>query len=120
MDRLIAMRVFVTVVDMGSQSAAADHLDMSRPVISRYLAELEDWIGARLMHRTTRKLSLTAAGNETLPRCRQLLELSADMQAAVSIPAATLRGALRLSVTRPSVTRKWPMRSATSSNYTPA
>ena len=49
MDRLIAMRVFVTVVDRGSQSAAADHLDMSRPVISRYLAELEDWIGARLM-----------------------------------------------------------------------
>ena len=98
MDRLIAMRVFVTVVDRGSQSAAADHLDMSRPVISRYLAELEDWIGARLMHRTTRKLSLTAAGNETLPRCRQLLELSADMQAAVSVPADTLRGALRISV----------------------
>mgnify|MGYP001594782097 FL=1 len=92
------MRVFVTVVDRGSQSAAADHLDMSRPVISRYLAELEDWIGARLMHRTTRKLSLTAAGNETLPRCRQLLELSADMQAAVSVPADTLRGALRISV----------------------
>lgn len=92
------MRVFVTVVDLGSQSAAADHLDMSRPVISRYLAELEDWVGARLMHRTTRKLSLTAAGNETLPRCRQLLELSADMQAAVSIPSDALRGALRIGV----------------------
>lgn len=37
------MRVFVTVVDLGSQSAAADHLDLSRPVVSRYLAELEDW-----------------------------------------------------------------------------
>lgn len=36
------MRVFVTVVDLGSQSAAADHLDLSRPVVSRYLAELED------------------------------------------------------------------------------
>ena len=41
------MRVFVTVVDLGSQSAAADHLDLSRPVVSRYLAELEDWVGAR-------------------------------------------------------------------------
>ncbi len=41
MDRLTAMRVFVTVVDLGSQSAAADHLEMSRPVVSRYLAELE-------------------------------------------------------------------------------
>ena len=47
------MRVFITVVDLGSQSAAADHLDLSRPVVSRYLAELEDWVGARLMHRTT-------------------------------------------------------------------
>ncbi|AZF14969.1 LysR family transcriptional regulator [Pseudomonas sp. R3-18-08] len=92
------MRVFVSVVDLGSQSAAADHLDLSRPVVSRYLAELEDWVGARLLHRTTRKLSLTAAGSETLPRCRQLLELCADMQAAVSEPDETPRGLLRLSV----------------------
>lgn len=92
------MRVFVTVVDLGSQSAAADHLDLSRPVVSRYLAELEDWVGARLLHRTTRKLSLTAAGSETLPRCRQMLELCGDMQAAVSEPDDAPRGLLRLSV----------------------
>ena len=92
------MRVFVTVVDLGSQSAAADHLDLSRPVVSRYLAELEDWVGARLMHRTTRKLSLTAAGSEILPRCRQMLELSTDMQAAVSEPDEAPRGLLRISV----------------------
>ncbi|WP_219272260.1 LysR family transcriptional regulator [Pseudomonas sp. Xaverov 83] len=98
MDRLQAMRVFVAVVDLGSQSAAADHLDLSRPVVSRYLAELEDWVGARLMHRTTRKLSLTAAGSETLPRCRQMLELCSDMQAAVSEPDEAPRGLLRLSV----------------------
>ena len=92
------MRVFVTVVDLGSQSAAADHLDMSRPVISRYLADLENWVGARLMQRTTRKLSLTAAGKETLPRCRQMLELAGDLQAAVSAPDAAPRGELRISV----------------------
>ena len=92
------MRVFVTVVDLGSQSAAADHLDLSRPVVSRYLAELEDWVGARLMHRTTRKLSLTAAGSEILPRCRQMLDLSQDMQAAVSEPHDAPRGLLRISV----------------------
>ncbi len=92
------MRVFVSVVDLGSQSAAADHLQLSRPVVSRYLAELEDWVGARLMHRTTRKLSLTAAGQETLPRCRQMLELSEDLQAAVSTPADAPRGELRISV----------------------
>ncbi|MEZ2875861.1 LysR family transcriptional regulator [Pseudomonas lundensis] len=98
MDRLNAMRVFVTVVDLGSQSAAADHLELSRPVVSRYLAELEAWVGARLLHRTTRKLSLTAAGNETLPRCRQMLELSEDMQAAVGSAGDTPRGLLRISV----------------------
>ncbi|MDD0974431.1 LysR family transcriptional regulator [Pseudomonas fontis] len=98
MDRLTAMRVFVTVVDLGSQSAAADHLDMSRPVISRYLAELEDWVGARLMQRTTRKLSLTAAGAETLPRCRQMIELAGDLKAAVSTPDEAPRGELRISV----------------------
>ncbi|VVQ02737.1 HTH-type transcriptional regulator DmlR [Pseudomonas fluorescens] len=98
MDRIQAMRVFVTVVDLGSQSAAADHLELSRPVVSRYLAELEDWVGARLMHRTTRKLSLTAAGSETLPRCRQMLELCNDLHAAVSEPDEAPRGLLRISV----------------------
>jgi DNA-binding transcriptional LysR family regulator len=92
------MRVFVTVVDLGSQSAAADHLQLSRPVVSRYLAELEDWVGARLMQRTTRKLSLTAAGQETLPRCRQLLELAGDLQAAIRQPDDAPRGELRISV----------------------
>lgn len=92
------MRVFTAVVDLGSQSAAADHLDLSRPVVSRYLAELEEWVGARLMHRTTRKLSLTAAGFETLPRCRQLLELADDLQATVSVPGDAPRGLLRISV----------------------
>lgn len=92
------MRVFVTVVDLGSQSAAADHLELSRPVVSRYLAELEDWVGARLMQRTTRKLSLTAAGNETLPRCRQMLEMAGDLQAAVRRPDDAPHGELRISV----------------------
>jgi len=98
MDRLNAMRVFVTVVDLGSQSAAADHLQLSRPVVSRYVAELEDWVGARLMQRTTRKLSLTAAGQETLPRCRQLLDLAGELQAAVQQPDDAPKGALRISV----------------------
>ncbi|MDN7141878.1 LysR family transcriptional regulator [Pseudomonas sp. JQ170] len=98
MDRLTAMRVFVSVVDLGSQSAAAEHLDLSRPVVSRYLAALEDWVGARLMQRTTRRLSLTAAGQETLPRCRQMLELAGDLQAVVSAPNDTPRGELRISV----------------------
>ncbi len=92
----MAMRVFVTVVDSGSQSAAAEQLDQSRPAISRYLAELESWAGARLMHRTTRKLSLTDAGNEILPRCRQVLALTDDLRSAVALPDGAPQGLLRL------------------------
>lgn len=62
MDRLTATRVFVEVIDSGSQTAAAERLDMSRAMVSRYLAELEEWVGARLLHRSTRRLSLTDAG----------------------------------------------------------
>ncbi|ADJ66106.1 LysR family transcriptional regulator [Herbaspirillum seropedicae] len=96
MDRLMAMQVFVTVVDSGSLSAAAEQLDLSRPVVSRYVAELEDWVGARLLHRTTRRLSLTPAGNELLPRCRQMLEYSEDMRHALDAPDETPRGLLRI------------------------
>ena len=46
MDRLKAMQVFVEVADRGSLSAAAVHLDMSRAMVSRYLAEMEQWVGA--------------------------------------------------------------------------
>ncbi len=98
MDRITAMQVFVSVVDSGSQSAAADQLDLSRPVVSRYLAELEEWAGARLLHRTTRKLSLTAAGAEMLPRCRQMLELVTDMKNVVAIPEDAPQGLLRITV----------------------
>lgn len=98
MDKFTAMQVFVAVVDRGSQSAAADALALSRPVVSRYLAELEAWAGARLLHRTTRRLSLTAAGEELLPRCRQVLASVDDMQAAVATSDDAPRGLLRLTV----------------------
>jgi len=98
MDRLSAMQVFVSVVDSGSQSAAAEQLDLSRPVVSRYLAELEEWAGARLLHRTTRKLSLTAAGAEMLPRCRQMLELATDMKNVLALPEDAPQGLLRITV----------------------
>ncbi len=80
MDRITAARVFVTVVERGSQTAAAEHLDMSRAMVSRYLGELEAWVGARLLHRTTRRLSLTGMGDELLPRCREMLALADDLQ----------------------------------------
>ncbi len=98
MDKLMAMEVFVTVVDCGSQSAAAEKLDLSRPVVSRYLAELEDWSGSRLLHRTTRRLGLTAAGNELLPRCRHILEMTSEMRDTSSMSESTPHGLLRITV----------------------
>lgn len=75
MDRLTALRVFVCVVEQGSLSGAGEKLEMSRAMVSRYLAELERWMGARLLHRTTRRLSLTGPGEEALNRARAMLAL---------------------------------------------
>lgn len=80
MDRLAATCVFVTVVEQGSLTLAAERLDMSTAMVSRYLAAMEAWLGTRLLHRTTRRLSLTEAGEAALASCRQLLDLSADVE----------------------------------------
>ena len=96
MDRLTAARVFVEVVERGSQTAAAEHLEMSRAMISRYLGELESWVGARLLHRTTRRLSLTGMGAELLPRCRDMLALADELQSAGQRVSSQLGGTLRI------------------------
>lgn len=80
MDRLTAVRVFVEIADRGSLTQAAEHLEMSAAMVSRYLAAVEAWFGARLLHRTTRKVSLTEAGVAAIPSCRQLLEIAEDVQ----------------------------------------
>ena len=58
MDRLKAMQVFVEVADRGSLSAAAVHLDMSRAMVSKHILQLEERLDARLLHRSTREVSL--------------------------------------------------------------
>ena len=79
MDRVTAAQVFVEIAERGSMVAAADALDMSRAMVTRYLAQMEQWAGARLLHRTTRRLSLTAAGEQVLARCRGMLAFAAEM-----------------------------------------
>ena len=95
MDRLVATRVFVTVVDKGSLTRAAEHLDMSTAMVSRHLAAIEHWLGARLLHRTTRRISLTEAGQTALAGSRQLLELAEDMRhqagEVTRVPSGRLR-----------------------------
>ena len=71
MDRLTAMHVFAEVATSGSFSATADKLDMSRAMVTRYVGEMEQWLQARLLQRTTRSVTLTDAGENALRRCQQ-------------------------------------------------
>jgi DNA-binding transcriptional LysR family regulator len=70
----------VTVVEHGSLTQASERLEMSTAMVSRYLAAMEAWLGARLLHRTTRRISLTEAGEAALGSCRQLLDLAEDVK----------------------------------------
>lgn len=74
MDRLQSMRVFQRVMDEGGFAAAARALDMSPAVVTRLVADLEEHLGTRLLHRTTRKLSLSDAGESYLARVRVILQ----------------------------------------------
>jgi len=96
MDRLTALRVFVSVVEQGSLSGAGEKLDMSRAMVTRYLAELESWMGARLLHRTTRRLSLTGPGEEALNRARVMLALGEEMEQLVVKGDDAPKGQLRI------------------------
>lgn len=96
MDRITAAEVFVTIVDRGSMIAAAETLEMSRAMVTRYLAQMEQWAGARLLHRTTRKLSLADAGERTLERCRQMLALAGEIDLVEEGQSDELRGLLRI------------------------
>jgi DNA-binding transcriptional LysR family regulator len=96
MDQLSAIRSFVEIVDQGSLTRAAEGLNLSRAMVSRHLESLERWLGARLLHRTTRRVSLSAAGEEALPRLRQMLELAADLQAVAGVRRSEATGKLRV------------------------
>jgi len=96
MDRIIATQVFVTIAERGSLSGAAELLDMSRAMVTRYLAEMENWSGARLFHRTTRRINLTAAGEATLIRCREMLALAEQVPVVGDSEADEPRGILRI------------------------
>ncbi|REG15046.1 LysR family transcriptional regulator [Roseateles depolymerans] len=86
MDRLQAMTVFVTVVDEGGFASAARKLDLSPPVVTRAVAELEERLGLRLLTRTTRVVRVTEAGARFAEDCRRIL---ADLQAAEDAASGT-------------------------------
>ena len=73
MQNLTDIAIFVKVVELASFTAAAAALDMSQPVVSKAVTRLEEKLGARLLNRTTRRLSLTDVGESYLERCRRIL-----------------------------------------------
>ena len=91
------MQVFVAVAEGGSLHAAADVLATSNAAISRHVAALEDHLGTRLLNRTTRRQSLTSAGQEFLSRAQQILADVAEAEAIAGETAAKPSGILRIS-----------------------
>jgi DNA-binding transcriptional LysR family regulator len=97
MDRLRSMEIFVTVVDTGSFTAAADVFEISPVMVGKHIRELEERLGVRLLARTTRRQKLTEAGHAYAERCRQILS---DIHAAETNAEAMRnnpRGTLRIS-----------------------
>lgn len=90
------MRVFQRTVDEGGFAAAARFLDMSPAVVTRLVADLEQHLGTRLLHRSTRRLSLTEAGETYLTRVRNILQDIDEADAATSSHTHELAGVLRL------------------------
>jgi DNA-binding transcriptional LysR family regulator len=90
------MHTFATIVDAGSLTAAARALNSSLPAVVRLLAALEQALGARLLQRTTRRLTLTDAGRRYLERCREVLALVNEAEAELRAEQTTPRGRLRV------------------------
>jgi DNA-binding transcriptional LysR family regulator len=96
MDRLTSLTVFVRVVDCGGFSAAARRLNMSVSMVSSHVQSLEDRLGARLLNRTTRKVSLTEIGEAYYERCTQILAELDEADRMAGALQSTPRGTLRL------------------------
>jgi DNA-binding transcriptional LysR family regulator len=90
------MNVFLRVIDRGSLSAAGRELGLSPAAVSNHIRSLEDWLGTRLLNRTTRKLTLTEAGESFRERCEVVLSEISEAEAAAASLQSTTRGLLRL------------------------
>lgn len=96
MDTIEGMRTYVAVVSEGSFVAAARRLEISPQLVSKYVGQLEERLGARLLNRSTRRISITEAGQAYFERCRQVLDDIDEMESAVGELTATARGTLRV------------------------
>lgn len=97
LDRVTSMRVFVRAISAGSLSAAARQLAISAGMVTKHIDALEAQLGIKLLHRTTRHLSLTEAGSGYLEACQRILSEIDEADAAASSQRVTARGVLRIS-----------------------
>ncbi|HSP85236.1 MAG TPA: LysR family transcriptional regulator [Psychrobacter sp.] len=97
MDRIDAMRAFVAVVTEGSFSNAANTLQLSPQLVSKYVSKLEEQLNIRLLNRTTRKVSLTEAGSHYFGHAQQILLSIDDMESKLSGLQQNPKGVLRIS-----------------------
>ncbi|TFW21261.1 LysR family transcriptional regulator [Massilia arenosa] len=97
MDQLASMRIFVKVVDLGGLTPVAEAERMSATMVGKHLRQLEERLGVRLLNRTTRRQSLTEAGQLYYERCKHALAEVAAADASVSSMASAPRGLLRVS-----------------------
>ena len=98
MDVLFGMKVFVAVVEAGSFAAAADRLGMSRAMASKYVLNLEDHLGTRLLNRTTRRLSMTESGSVFYERSAQIISDVSEAEQVAGHMSATPRGTLKITM----------------------
>lgn len=98
MDLIDGMRTFISIVECGSFKGAGDRLGLTNKLVSKYLATLETRVGEKLLHRTTRSLSLTEAGEIYLEGCRKILEVNDAVQIRLKAPSERLIGKLRVAV----------------------
>lgn len=96
LDRITGLRVFQRVASLGSLSAAARALSMSQTMATKHMAALEDRLGVKLLHRTTRKLTLTDAGRSYLKSIERVLLDLEEADAGVARDGVEARGTLRL------------------------
>lgn len=100
MDALTRMRCFIQVVDSKGFSAAARDMGRSKALVSKYVSELEDELGVRLLNRTTRQVSLTEVGEAYYKEASEILQRIDDLQTSVQTSHQEIRGRLRVSAPR--------------------
>lgn len=98
MDRLAAMQVFVRVAELNSFAAVAQQLGLARSMVTRQVAALESHLGTKLLVRSTRRLSLTSAGQAYLEKCRVILNLVETAETDIAEDRQTPRGHIRMSL----------------------